>query len=211
MQPPTSLASMLATHRAQLLDEQAPSAGYHTWRAMHRAALLALTSRAVILAASQRSFYPSLFHLRLGDVEPVNDWYGRGTGDAWLTRAATVLRESLPEGAVATRVGGIDFAVLVFAHGDHHSVQTLAEELLQAVAGPHLVNGRQLTIGVRIGVAHGRPGVPVHELLAAAELAAAEVATTTVPVTPESPGPTGQKIIQQRRGVDPVRVEPVQH
>lgn len=210
----SNFASTLASHRARLLDEQSPSAGYHTWRAMHRAALIALTARAVILAASQRSFYPSVVHIRLGNLEPVNDWYGRCTGDALLNRAAEVLRESLPDGAVATRVGGVDFAVLVFAHGDQEQVVELAQHLLTVIGGPHEINGRSLSIGVRMGVSHGRPGVPVRDLVSAASTAADQptpsaITSSAITTAPTKPAPTepartepAPPIISQRRASD---------
>lgn len=164
----------IASHRAKLLEHQSPTAGYHTWRAMHRAALVSLASRATIAAAADGALYPSLLHITLDDLEPINDWYGRAAGDAVLQSICKTIADTVPSWAIAARIGGIEFAILAFDHPSRSDVVVLADQLHEAITRPRDVKGRPLRAGANIGVAHGEPGVLVRELMAAAAAAAVD-------------------------------------
>jgi diguanylate cyclase (GGDEF)-like protein len=94
----------------------------------------------------------------LDGFKQVNDAHGHEAGDELLVavtgRLATTLR---PHDTVA-RLGGDEFAILL---DDLHRIgdaQRVADRLIEAVAEPVAVAGRQVTVGASIGIAAARPG-----------------------------------------------------
>lgn len=49
----------------------------------------------------------------IDNFKPVNDLYGHSAGDRLLVALSEIIRESLPEGAMAARLGGDEFIVLL--------------------------------------------------------------------------------------------------
>jgi diguanylate cyclase (GGDEF)-like protein len=63
------------------------------------------------------------------------------------------LRAAVSAGDVVARIGGDEFAVLVFEVESDRTVEEIAERLVQAVEGPIVVEGRTHKVGASIGVA----------------------------------------------------------
>jgi diguanylate cyclase (GGDEF)-like protein len=57
-----------------------------------------------------------VMYFDLDNLQLVNDTFGNAAGDAVITRFARLLEENLPKNAVATRLTGDDFAILM-SHG----------------------------------------------------------------------------------------------
>jgi diguanylate cyclase (GGDEF)-like protein len=94
----------------------------------------------------------------LDGFKQVNDAHGHEAGDELLVavtgRLATTLR---PHDTVA-RLGGDEFAILL---DDLHRIgdaQRVADRLIEAVAEPVAIAGRQVTVGASVGIAAARPG-----------------------------------------------------
>lgn len=123
----------------------------------------------------------ALMILDLDRFKQINDELGHAVGDAALREVARVLRENLrqtdiigrdAEGVLA-RLGGDEFAVLL-PEADEEDAETVAERLVSVMsATPLMVEGRQVHLGVSVGIAlfdkSGCP--PAKELLAAADRA----------------------------------------
>lgn len=79
----------------------------------------------------------------------VNDRHGHQAGDDVLAMVGSAIAAAIPEGAIAGRMGGEEFAVLAPAE----PVDALAERLCRAVADAQTADGHSVTISV--GVADG--------------------------------------------------------
>jgi diguanylate cyclase (GGDEF)-like protein len=120
---------------------------------LNRASLLAEIKMAMNHApsASQR---PALLYMDLDGFKLVNDIHGHGCGDELLQQVAKRMRETVPEGAHVSRIGGDEFVILAIDHGDD-GVLALAQQLLRDIGAPYmLTNAGEVVIGVSIGIAH---------------------------------------------------------
>jgi diguanylate cyclase (GGDEF)-like protein/PAS domain S-box-containing protein len=96
----------------------------------------------------------------LDDFKDVNDSLGHGVGDEVLTAVAQRITRLLGFGDVAARVGGDQFAVVLERGHGESEVTELADQILSAVALPHQIAGRELTITASAGIVfdHDRTG-----------------------------------------------------
>ncbi|MEU6559152.1 sensor domain-containing diguanylate cyclase [Nocardia nova] len=91
-----------------------------------------------------------LCFIDLDGFKSVNDTYGHGVGDRLLTAVADRLAAAAPEVLLA-RVGGDEFVALIRPPCDTDRVAEVAEQLLEALAEPLPVDGRDLMISACIG------------------------------------------------------------
>jgi diguanylate cyclase (GGDEF)-like protein len=92
----------------------------------------------------------ALMLLDLNEFKPVNDQYGHGVGDAILVEVSKRFHRILPEGALLARLGGDEFGVLF--HGSIEDAQELAFALRACLTYPFTVAGREIRVGVSIGL-----------------------------------------------------------
>lgn len=120
---------------------------------------------------------PALLMIDIDHFKRINDRYGHPFGDQVLKGLAQVLRTLVPAGALAARVGGEEFAVLL-PGATAATATALAERLRQAIAhsrirrkGPDgaATPGEHITVSV--GVAPGAPGDNVDQLVDRADRA----------------------------------------
>ena len=106
----------------------------------------------------------AVLYVDLDGFKPVNDRWGHKLGDDLLRAVAARLTEVLPEGALAARIGGDEFAILLAGDVADAAVP-LAERIVSAIAPPFEVAGCFATIGASVGVAIAFPGEGVDALL----------------------------------------------
>jgi diguanylate cyclase (GGDEF)-like protein len=82
----------------------------------------------------------------------INDTLGHEVGDALLQTAARRLYDCLRETDTMARQGGDEFVVLMDELGDLEPVSRVAQRILDAVAKPFVLEGRELHIGASIGI-----------------------------------------------------------
>jgi diguanylate cyclase (GGDEF)-like protein len=82
---------------------------------MNRAGFEAQLDEAM-KSLSDREGEHQVMYFDLDNLQLVNDTFGNAAGDAVITRFARLLEENLPKNAVATRLTGDDFAILM-SHG----------------------------------------------------------------------------------------------
>ncbi|MBX3642409.1 MAG: bifunctional diguanylate cyclase/phosphodiesterase [Rubrivivax sp.] len=103
-----------------------------------------------------------LMHVALDRFKQVNDQCGHQTGDAVLKSVARRLRDLAPPHRAA-RLGGDEFLVLVDGDDAPDRAKTLAAAILEAMAQPCTVDGRELHVSCSIGMAtypqHGAQSV----------------------------------------------------
>ncbi|PWK52269.1 putative bifunctional diguanylate cyclase/phosphodiesterase [Actinoplanes xinjiangensis] len=100
---------------------------------------------------------PTVLLLDLNGFKAVNDRFGHAVGDELLTAVAGRISDRIPAGAVAARMGGDEFAVLLPTDVD----DDLADRLRTAIHQPIHAGGQDLLIGASIGIAGGADPVEV--------------------------------------------------
>jgi diguanylate cyclase (GGDEF)-like protein len=113
----------------------------------------------------------AVFFLDLDNFKVINDSMGHAYGDLVLQAIAQRLRQVLPAGAFAGRLGGDEFTVIAEAEIPEQ-IMTLGQDLAVAFQKPHIIGDRELVIGVSLGASI----FPDHEREAAALLRAADAA-----------------------------------
>lgn len=107
----------------------------------------------------------------LDKFKDVNDSLGHPAGDHLLTSVAGRLREILRPGDTAARLGGDEFAILVEDIAGEGCAVDVAERLLEAMAEPFVLRGKDVAVGASVGIAVSAPGETVDDLLRNADMA----------------------------------------
>jgi diguanylate cyclase (GGDEF)-like protein/PAS domain S-box-containing protein len=106
----------------------------------------------------------AVLYLDLDRFQVVNDSLGHAAGDVLLIAFARRLQSLVRDGRAATqpegphviaRIGGDEFALLLEDVRDLACAERVAARILAAAPTPYEVNGRELFIGVSIGIAMG--------------------------------------------------------
>ncbi|MFC5326683.1 bifunctional diguanylate cyclase/phosphodiesterase [Bradyrhizobium oligotrophicum] len=109
--------------------------------------------------------------LDLDRFKEVNDLHGHLVGDALLREVARRL-QAVAGGAFLARVGGDEFVVITVGEAQAAAVGQLAEQLRTVLRGDIEIAGRQLGIGLSIGIAScPADGATPETLLANADVA----------------------------------------
>ncbi len=141
--------------------------------------LTRLANRALFLnrvahtvARSPRGRHPAaVLFLDLDDFKKVNDSLGHAVGDELLVAAAARLTICVRPGDTIARLGGDEFAVLLEDLDDMSDVVVVAERISSSIRAPFNVSGRDVFIGVSIGIASVEPGDTPDDVLRNADLA----------------------------------------
>ena len=124
------------------------------------------------LARSQRcSGTLAVLFIDLDNFKRVNDSLGHRAGDLLLQAVSERLRGFVRPADTAARLGGDEFAVLVEDIAGRADATEVAERILQALARPFAIAGRDVFVGASIGVAFGAPETRSEQLLRNADLA----------------------------------------
>jgi diguanylate cyclase (GGDEF)-like protein len=107
------------------------------------------------LARSQRSgAQVGLMFCDLDDFKMINDSLGHAAGDELLVAVGRRFAGCIRPGDTAARFGGDEF-VLLFEELDRREVTRPAERILEALRRPFKIRGRDVVVGVSIGIAAG--------------------------------------------------------
>ena len=118
----------------------------------NRAAFTARLERALARTPAQST--TSLLFIDLDGFKLVNDKHGHAVGDALLREVAERLKERVRRGDLVGRLGGDEFTVLLTNITKPEHSADVADKLLDALTTPFTVDGKMLSIGASIGVAH---------------------------------------------------------
>ena len=121
--------------------------------------------------AQRRPATSAVLFVDLDKFKDVNDSLGHPAGDELLTTVAERLRAVTRPGDTVARLGGDEFAILVEEIGTEDDGVRLSERVLEALAVPFVLRGKELTVGASIGIAFSVPGHTVDELLRNADVA----------------------------------------
>ena len=132
----------------------------------------ALFTTTLMQSIGQQEHACSVLLLDLDHFKEVNDGYGHSVGDELLRLVAARLQETVRAGDLVARLGGDEFAILHRQDDtDLGELTVLAQNLIETVRHPYDIDGRELLVGVSIGVAHLRPGEDLSTVLRHADLA----------------------------------------
>jgi diguanylate cyclase (GGDEF)-like protein len=128
-----------------------------------------------MLARAERSrgSVAALF-LDLDGFKEVNDTLGHAVGDQLLRAVAQRLATTVRGSDTLARLGGDEFVVLVDGLGYDAGPEVVAERMLDVLADPFLLDGREdtpLTVTASIGIATAAPGSTAGDLVRNADVA----------------------------------------
>ncbi len=89
----------------------------------------------------------------LDHFKAINDTLGHNVGDQLLTEVATRIVEVVRANDLVARLGGDEFAVLVEDIASQKDLDGIASKILQVLAAPFNVAGKELFVTVSIGIA----------------------------------------------------------
>jgi diguanylate cyclase (GGDEF)-like protein/PAS domain S-box-containing protein len=112
----------------------------------------------------------ALLFCDLDGFKVVNDEHGHAVGDRLLAEVALRLAEVAGPGELVSRFGGDEFVILCAGRPDE-DLTGLADRVAERVRAPFLGPEGELSIGVSVGIAVGRPGDTADELIGRADRA----------------------------------------
>jgi diguanylate cyclase len=95
----------------------------------------------------------AVLYLDLDRFKFVNDIFGHGAGDRLLVEVAGRLSAVVRSMDTVARIGGDEFVVIQALAEHPQSSASLAERLIESLSRPYQLEGRQVEIGVSIGIA----------------------------------------------------------
>ncbi len=163
----------LATINARHVVSLAYQARHDSLTGLPNRSLLHETFGEHLVAAEAEGAHPALMLLDLERFKDVNDTLGHHVGDKLLAQIGPRLAHSLEgQRALVCRLGGDEFAVLISPVGGGEQAWAIAQDLVEAIQRPFLVEGMALQIGATVGLAHYPDhGSDSHALLRAADVA----------------------------------------
>jgi diguanylate cyclase (GGDEF)-like protein len=112
-----------------------------------------------------------IIYLDLDNVQLVNDTFGHKAGDEVITRFARILEEHLTNNAVATRLTGNDFAILLTHSSLEDALQLTAAIREGSQSLRYLQGDKSLQVTVSVGIAAFDRATAEGEALRAARIA----------------------------------------
>lgn len=94
----------------------------------------------------------ALLYFDLDRFKLVNDTLGHQTGDDVLRKVAERVKSCIRSSDFAARIGGDEFAVALNNIQSPMGAAQVAQNLLQAISAPILLDGRSIDVGVSIGI-----------------------------------------------------------
>ncbi|HEV2360528.1 MAG TPA: GGDEF domain-containing protein, partial [Acidimicrobiales bacterium] len=95
----------------------------------------------------------AVLYCDLDHFKPINDELGHATGDRVLQIIASRILACVRSADLVGRLGGDEFAVLC-ERATRESAKVVAERIRAAISAPIELDGRMLSVGVTIGIAH---------------------------------------------------------
>lgn len=113
----------------------------------------------------------ALLFLDLDDFKRVNDSLGHAAGDQLLVHTSARIAGELRAGDTLARLGGDEFAVLVEDTDEMVTAEAVAGRILAALHAPFALEGKEICVGVSVGIASGREASSPSDLMRNADLA----------------------------------------
>ena len=95
----------------------------------------------------------TLLYLDLDKFKPVNDSLGHQAGDRLLIEVGKRLGALVRKTDLVARLGGDEFALLLMDESDPGNIANLAARLIEQICLPFSIDGKELSIGLSLGIA----------------------------------------------------------
>ena len=171
-----SIAGLVVSARdiseRRMLEARLTHQAYHDslTRLANRSLFLNRVAHAIARAPRGRRPSAVLF-LDLDDFKKVNDSLGHAAGDELLVACAGRLATCVRPGDTIARLGGDEFAVLLEAIHDMNDVMLIVDRIGSAMRLPFTIQGRDVFVGVSLGIAEVSLDLTPDEVLRNADLA----------------------------------------
>ena len=106
-----------------------------------------------VLSRLRRSETLAVLSLDLDHFKSVNDTLGHPVGDLLLQAAADRMRSCVRGQDILARLGGDEFAIVQVPSDQPSNVPALASRLIEVLGAPYDLDGRQVVVGVSVGIA----------------------------------------------------------
>ena len=114
----------------------------------------------------------AVLFIDLDHFKDVNDTQGHASGDLLLMEVARRLGTCVRSTDTLARLGGDEFVILLSSIGEEFNVAHVAQHLLECIAPPFEINGRDVYSSASIGIAlYPEDGRNVETLLSSADMA----------------------------------------
>lgn len=115
----------------------------------------------------------AILSIDIDHFKMMNDTYGHDFGDEVIKVVANGIKATLRDGDMVSRVGGDEFIVLLKELKTLENAHAIAHKLTQLFASPWLVQDKEITIHLSIGISVFNPNNPVSlkKLLKEADIA----------------------------------------
>ncbi len=128
--------------------------------------------RRQLATASRNQSHLAVMYVDLDRFKTINDTLGHGAGDELLKAVSERLASATRESDMVARLGGDEFVILLPDLRRDYDPAKVADNLLESLARPYRLNGREYWITSTIGVAvYPRDGTDADTLLRNADAA----------------------------------------
>jgi len=150
-----------------------------TYRAMHDE-LTGLPNRRSFLdrldellsSSISADHHHAVIFVDLDRFKLVNDSFGHLVGDQLLIQMSDRLLRAVPDSIIIARLSGDEFVVLVEEADDRGRLEQLADDTIERLRQPYLIDGHSVQVTVSIGIAVTDPGDTRDDVMLAADAAA---------------------------------------
>lgn len=113
--------------------------------------LLGKYLREVLVRSQDSNHILAVMFLDLDRFKLINDTFGHSFGDVLLQQVSARLRKCLREDGMVSRYGGDEY-IIVLKQQDSQEIYRLADQIIDTLAAPFMIYGRQLFISPSIGI-----------------------------------------------------------
>lgn len=140
------------TEKHRLLGKVQWQAGHDALTGLPNRALLTDRFEHAIAVARRQQHLLAVCLLDLDDFKPVNDVYGHAIGDQLLIEVTYRLKQVMRGEDTAARLGGDEFVLILNDVRDQEEVHLAVQRLLNAIASPYAIEGKEIHLSASIGV-----------------------------------------------------------
>lgn len=111
------------------------------------------TLESTLIRANNKKKAVALLFMDLDGFKVINDSLGHAAGDLLLKEVAVRIESNISKSDTVSRLGGDEFTVILENVDNHEDVKAVAESIIKKILLPYNILGREITLGISIGIA----------------------------------------------------------